>query len=164
MERGRLVKEGGVGFQEKTTVVWAWMEMIEMEVNGHIWNVFWKILIKNYWKAIMYNTFSFGQSIHCCEGRNLACQFPSPSITWRLFVFCSSTCRNSQEITAAYFLAQNSFLLHFSPFGEGGIIWFRNSLLNQEFLNVLDSYPATAHFWFPNRRHFWSTGNPNKIK
>ena len=36
MERGRLVKEGGVGFQEKTTVVWAWMEMIEMEVNGHI--------------------------------------------------------------------------------------------------------------------------------
>lgn len=110
------------GLREKNFLVdGSLMGMIEMEVNGHVWNVFWKILIKNYRKAIMYNTFSFGKA-HCCEGRNLACQFPSPSITWRLCFLLIHTCRNSQEITAAYFLAQNSFLLHFSPFGRGNYI------------------------------------------
>ena len=129
-------------------MVWTWTEMMEMEVNGHVWHVFWKMLIKNYPKVqymYMYNTFSFGQSTHCCEGRNLACKFPSPSITWRLFGFCSSTCRNSQEMTATYFLAQNSFVTFqsFGGWGGAGIIWFRNRLLNQEFLNVSDRYPAT---------------------
>ena len=56
---------------------------------------------------------------HTLLWQNLVSKFPSPSITWRLFVFCSSTCRNSLEMTATYFLAQNSFLLRFSPLGRG---------------------------------------------